>query len=89
MPWEICSLTAPKIFVEEPFRASENFWNGKMSRIRGGNVYHEVPSKICCGKVPKKIVCEPFCFRKVLESEVVKNRRGGRVSRIAEENLLS
>ena len=69
---KIFRLTVPKNFVGEHFWVSENFWYQKFLCIRGGEGYHDFPSKILRLTVPIKFIGEPFrvsinfWYRKIL-----------------------
>ena len=80
-------LTVPKNFVGEQFSVSENF------DYRKSFLHEKGISRFCvenfCLKVPKNFVSCAFCFTKFLVSKKFMDRRGGGVSRVSVENLLS
>ena len=86
-PSKICCLTVPSNFVGETC-VSENFWYRKMLRIRergGITTFHR---NIVVSQY-RKTSQRDLCFRKILVSKNVKDKRERGASRLSIENLLS
>ena len=73
---EIFCLTETKNFLEEPFCVAENFWYRKMSRRRGRERGESRLSlEILLSHRTEQLRRGNLCFRKVLVSKNVKDKR--------------
>ena len=87
-PSKLCCLTVPKIFVGETC-VSESFWYRKMLRIREREGASRLSIETLLSHSTEKLRRGNLCFRKILVSKNVKDKRERGASRLSIENLLS
>ena len=85
---KFCCLTVQKIIVGETC-ISESFWYRKMLRIREREGGITTSVEILLSHSTENLRRGNLCFRKLLVSKIVKDKRERGASRLSLENLLS